>query len=236
MTSPLHPTPPTPETAPRPLAEIVAPVRAAGLLAEPLAPEAEGMEIGGLADDSRRVGPGDLFAAISADTDTGRDGHDFVPQALASGASAALVRADYQLPASPEAAPEPLGKGERLPSAVLVRATDTRAALAEAAAAFFRRPGDSLALLGITGTNGKTTTAVLLHGLLSRLGETAGLIGTVENRIGSDRYATAYTTPEAIGLQSLLASMRDRQVTHVAMEVSSHGLALDRVRTLAFRA
>ncbi|MEM1057164.1 MAG: UDP-N-acetylmuramoyl-L-alanyl-D-glutamate--2,6-diaminopimelate ligase [Bacteroidota bacterium] len=212
----------------------MAPVRAAGLLASGLH-EGE-TEIRGLTDDSRCVQPGFLFGAISADTDTGRDGHDFVPAALAAGASAALVRDDYELPEAETSEPIPLGKGERLPSAVLVRATDTRAALAEAAAAFFRRPGDSLALLGITGTNGKTTTAFVLHGLLSRLGETTGLIGTIENRIGAERYATAYTTPEAIGLQSLLASMRDRKVTHVAMEVSSHGLALDRVRTLNFRA
>ena len=257
MTSPLHPTPPQPETAPRPLAALVAPLRAAGLLAEPLAPEAEGVEVTGLADDSRAVQPGGLFGAISADTAQGRDGHDFVPAALAAGAAAALVRADYHLPASgasttgasaraPEAGPGLLGKGDaagaahpggtRPAGAVLVRTTDTRAALAEAAAAFHGRPGDSLALLGVTGTNGKTTTAVLLHGLLSRLGESAGLIGTVENRIGAERYATAYTTPEAVGLQSLLAAMRDARVTHVAMEVSSHALALDRVRTLGFRA
>ena len=237
MTSPLHPTPPTPETSPRPLADLIAPIRAAGLLVA--SPEADDVEIRGMTDDSRRVTRGDLFGAMSADTAVGRDGHDFVPTALASGAAAAIVGPDYKLPASgdaPEADPKPLGKGERLPGAVLVRTTDSRAALAEAAAAFYKRPGDSLALLGITGTNGKTTTAVLLHGLLTRLGETAGLIGTIENRIGTDRYATAFTTPEAIGLQSLLAAMRDRQTTHVAMEVSSHGLALDRVRTLAFRA
>ncbi len=216
---------------------MLAPLRAAGLLVD--APEADDVEIRGMTDDSRRVKRGDLFGAMSADTDAGRDGHDFVPTALASGAVAAIVGADYQLPASgdtPEADPMPLGKGERFRGAVLVRTTDSRAALAEAAAAFYKHPGNSLALLGITGTNGKTTTAVLLHGLLTRLGESAGLVGTIENRIGTDRYATAFTTPEAIGLQSLLASMRDRKVTHVAMEVSSHGLALDRVRTLAFRA
>lgn len=217
-----------------PLADLVAPIRAAGLLASE--PEADGVTVRGLADDSRRVRTGDLFGAISADAAGGRDGHDFIPAALAAGAGAVLVRDDYDLPEADASAPEPLGKGERLSSAVLVRATDTRAALAEAAAAFYRRPADSLALLGITGTNGKTTTAILLHGLLSRLGETAGLIGTVENRIGAERYATAFTTPEAVGLQSLLAAMRDREVTHVAMEVSSHGLALDRVRTLRFRA
>ncbi|MEM6326296.1 MAG: UDP-N-acetylmuramoyl-L-alanyl-D-glutamate--2,6-diaminopimelate ligase [Bacteroidota bacterium] len=233
--STLHPHPPTPEVTPRPLADLVAPVRAAGLLAADVGARDAETVIRGLTDDSRRVQPGFLFGAISPDTEAGRDGHDYVPAALAAGASAALVHADYHLPEAAASAPEPLGKGERLPSAVLVRTTDSRAALAEASAAFFGRPGDALALLGITGTNGKTTTAILLHGLLARLGETAGLIGTVENRIGAERYATAYTTPEAIGLQSLLASMRDRGATHVAMEVSSHGLALDRVRTLNFR-
>ena len=244
----LHPTAPAPNVAPAPLADVVEAVRAAGLLAEDLREGEGAVEIRGMTNDSRAVRPGDLFGAISADTEQGRDGHEFVPAALEAGASAALVRADYQLPEAEASAPVHLGKGEwtaspissrgrsGLSSAVLVRATDTRAALAEASAAFYRQPGRDLALIGITGTNGKTTTAVLLHGLLSRLGETAGLVGTIENRIGSERYATAYTTPEAIGLQSLLAAMRDHKVTHVAMEVSSHALALDRVRTLAFRA
>ena len=228
----LHPTIPTVEMPPRALADLVAPVRAAGLLVGEV--EAPQTEIRGVTNDSREAAPGVLFGAISADSDTARDGHDFVPDAIERGAAAVLV--DDSADAAPASAPVPLGKGERLPGAVLVRTRDSRAALAEAAAAFYGRPADQLALLGITGTNGKTTTAFLLHGLLQRLGETAALIGTVENRIGTERYATPYTTPEAVALQRFLRASVERQATHVAMEVSSHGLALDRVRTLRFRA
>ena len=235
------PQPPAVRVPPQSLAALVAPVRAAGLLAAE--PEAlDGVEIRGVTDDSRQAGPGWLFGAISPDSDAARDGHDFVPAALAQGAAAALVRADYTLPEAPASLeatasdPVPLGKGERLPSAVLVRSTDSRAALAEAAAAFYGRAADRLTLLGITGTNGKTTTAVLLHELFQALGQTAGLVGTIENRIGGERYATPFTTPEAVALQRLLRAMADAGVGPVAMEVSSHGLALDRVRTLGFRA
>ena len=127
-----------------------------------------------------------------------------------------------------------MGKGERLPGAAFVPTTDTRAALAEIAADVYGRPGDDLALLGVTGTNGKTTTVFLLHHLLTALGQTAGLVGTVENRIGAERYATQFTTPEAPALQRLLRAMVEAGCSHAAMEVSSHGLALDRVGGLAF--
>ena len=230
--SDLRTTPPPVDAAPRPLADLLAPVRAAGLLAGDV--PTEGITVTGVSDDSRAVVPGTLFGALAPDTLGGHDGHDYVDAALAAGASAVFVSPDFAA-ARAGAAPIPLGKGERLPDAVLVPVTDTRAALAEATATFFNRPGDRLALVGITGTNGKTTTAFLLHHLLTALGHTTGLVGTVENRIGADRYATAFTTPEAPALQRLLAAMAQGGCTHVAMEVSSHGLALDRVRTLAFR-
>ena len=173
-----------------------------------------------------------MFAAVRPDTHTGRDGHDFVDDALARGASAALVSESWL--AAHSSAPEPLGKGERLPGAAFVPTTDPRAALAEVAGHVYGRPGDALALLGVTGTNGKTTTVFLLHHLLTALGQTAGLVGTVENRIGTERYATQFTTPEAPALQRLLRAMVEGGCSHAAMEVSSHGLALDRVGGLAF--
>ena len=187
--------------------------------------------------DSRTAGPGVLFAAVTADTTAGRDGHQFVDAALAAGAPAALVSdewAEALRGAAP--APLPLGKGEHLAGAAFVSTPDTRAALGEVAAELYGRPARAFDAVGITGTNGKTTTAFLLHAVLTTLGGTVGLVGTVENRIGEARYATAFTTPEAPALQRFLAACRDAGCTAVAMEVSSHGLALDRVRGVPFRA
>ncbi len=242
--SPLHATLPDLDSPAVPLERLLAPIEAAGLLAAPVS--AEGVAITGVTDDSRATRPGTLFGALAPDTAAGRHGHTFVADAIAAGASAVLVGPGFDTDSVPTGAvtlagtPIPLGKGEgtgngpRLPSAVLVSTTDTRAALAEAAAVFYGDPARRLTLVGITGTNGKTTTAFLLHHLLTTLGRRAGLVGTVENRIGSDRYATQFTTPEAPALQRLLAAMVAAGCTHAAMEVSSHGLALDRVRGVPF--
>ncbi|MEM7787520.1 MAG: UDP-N-acetylmuramoyl-L-alanyl-D-glutamate--2,6-diaminopimelate ligase [Bacteroidota bacterium] len=229
----LHDTLPEIQVAPQPLADLVA----------PLQPDVVGAVVGpadvlveGVTMDSRRATSGSLFAAVTPDVLGARDGHEFVDDALARGAVAALV-SDEWLAArqSAPSTPAPLGKGERLPGAAYVPATDTRAALAEVAAGFYGRPGDGLALLGVTGTNGKTTTVFLLHHLLTALGAEAGLVGTVENRIGAARYATAFTTPEAPDLQRFLRACAEAGCTHAAMEVSSHGLALDRVGALDFQ-
>ena len=229
--STLHPLLPTVHVAPRPLADLVDGLRVGGLLAGDAVGPTDTL-ISGVTLDSREAGEGVVFAAVRPDTHTGRDGHDFVDDALARGASAALVSESWL--AAHSSAPEPLGKGERLPGAAFVPTTDPRAALAEVAGHVYGRPGDALALLGVTGTNGKTTTVFLLHHLLTALGQTAGLVGTVENRIGTERYATQFTTPEAPALQRLLRAMVEGSCSHAAMEVSSHGLALDRVGGLAF--
>lgn len=229
--SALHPLLPTVHVAPRPLADLVDGLRVSGLLADDAVGPTD-MLISGVTLDSREAAEGVVFAAVRPDTHTGRDGHDFVDDALARGASAALVSESWL--AAHSSAPEPLGKGERLPGAAFVPTTDPRAALAEVAGHVYGRPGDALALLGVTGTNGKTTTVFLLHHLLTALGQTAGLVGTVENRIGTERYATQFTTPEAPALQRLLRAMVEGGCSHAAMEVSSHGLALDRVGGLAF--
>ncbi|WP_420455823.1 UDP-N-acetylmuramoyl-L-alanyl-D-glutamate--2,6-diaminopimelate ligase [Rubrivirga sp.] len=228
--SALHPQTPAIHVAPVPLAEVTDALRTRGLAGEPVGPT-DGL-ISDVTIDSRRAAPGVLFAAVRPDTHSGRDGHDFVDDALARGASAALVSESWLQARS--SAPAPLGKGERLPGAAFVPATDTRAALAEVAGHVFGRPGDALALLGVTGTNGKTTTVFLLHHLLTTLGETAGLVGTVENRIGTERYATAFTTPEAPALHRFLRACVEGGCTTAAMEVSSHGLALSRVAGLPF--
>ncbi|HLT48092.1 MAG TPA: UDP-N-acetylmuramoyl-L-alanyl-D-glutamate--2,6-diaminopimelate ligase [Rubricoccaceae bacterium] len=233
-----------PDVPPAPLAGLLAPLRAAGLLAAPdreaIPEEAGSLLIHRLADDSRAVTPGTLFVARSGDH---TDGHLFLDTAVQNGAVAAVVSAEWYRDrpnslGNAAAANEPLGKGERLPGAacVLVPVTDTRAALGELANAFYGAPSRHLDLLGVTGTNGKTTTAFLLYRLLTALGVRAGLVGTVENRIGERRVETAYTTPEAIELNALLRAMVDAGCGACAMEVSSHGLALDRVRAQRFRA
>ncbi len=226
----LHPQPPAVHIPPTALAELVDGLRARGLAGNAVGPT--DLLISDVTIDSRQAAEGVLFAAVRPDTHTGRDGHDFVDDALARGASAALVSESWLTERT--SAPAPLGKGERLPGAARVPATDTRAALAEVAGHIFGRPGDALTLLGVTGTNGKTTTVFLLHHLLTTLGKTAGLVGTVENRIGTARYATAFTTPEAPALQRFLRACVEGGCTTAAMEVSSHALALDRVGGLAF--
>ncbi|MEO0557287.1 MAG: UDP-N-acetylmuramoyl-L-alanyl-D-glutamate--2,6-diaminopimelate ligase [Bacteroidota bacterium] len=229
--SALHDQIPAVAVEPKQLGALAATVEAAGLLASPLDAEWVDVEITDVVNDSRQATPGALFGALSADTHHGRDGHTFIDAALAQGAAAALVSDGWWTAAS---IPVPLGKGERLRGAAFVPTTDTRAALAEVANAFFDQPGRQLALLGVTGTNGKTTTVFLIHHLLTQLSETAGLVGTVENRIGTERYATAFTTPESPDLQRFLRACVDSGCSTVAIEVSSHGLALDRVRTLGF--
>lgn len=174
------------------------------------APEAA---VTGLAYDSARVQPGDLFFCIRG---ARADGHDFAPQAVVAGAAALCVE-------------RPLGLG--VPE-VLV--PDARRAMARMAAEFYGRPADDLMLVGVTGTNGKTTTAFLVESILSAAAHTTGLIGTIETRIAGESRAGVRTTPDSLDLHALFAEMRSRGVTAVAMEVTSHALALRRVEGLRF--
>jgi UDP-N-acetylmuramoyl-L-alanyl-D-glutamate--2,6-diaminopimelate ligase len=172
----------------------------------------------GLRYDSREVAPGDLFVALRGSL---ADGHDYLPQALALGAAALLVDA---LPAS---LPAP---------AVAVEVADTRRALAPLAVRFFGRPADELDLVGITGTNGKTSTSFLVESILRAAGRRVGLIGTIEVRFADEHRRSVNTTPESLDLQRTLREMRTRGVDAVSMEVSSHGLALGRVEGCRFAA
>jgi len=167
--------------------------------------------VSGLAYDSRKVAPGDLFVAIPG---LKQDGRRFVDDALARGAAAVVLEGADALEG------RPTGR-------VLV--PSSRAALARLADAYFGHPSASLIVVGITGTNGKTTTSYMVDALLRARGLETGLIGTVEYRIGAERVAAGQTTPEALELQGLMRRMLDAGVAALAMEVSSHALALSRI-------
>lgn len=169
-------------------------------------------EVRGVTDNSKEVAPGSVFFAIKG----GKfDGHDLAPALLKQGAAYAVVER-----------PEVFASLER---AILVRST--RQAWAHAAAASFGDPSLTFPLVGVTGTNGKTTTAYLLFQVWEKMGFSSGLIGTVECRIGDKRLPSELTTPGALELQSLFFQMKEAQVKFAAMEVSS--IALDQYRTAA---
>jgi UDP-N-acetylmuramoyl-L-alanyl-D-glutamate--2,6-diaminopimelate ligase len=164
--------------------------------------------VSGVAYDSRRVQPGELFVAVPG---LKQDGRRFVEEALTRGAAAVVLERPDVLEG-------------RSTGRVLV--PSSREALARLADAYFGHPSGALTVVGITGTNGKTTTSYLVDALLSARGQRTGLIGTVQYRIGTEIIGAGQTTPEAVELQSLLRRMVNAGVTAVAMEVSSHALAL----------
>jgi UDP-N-acetylmuramoyl-L-alanyl-D-glutamate--2,6-diaminopimelate ligase len=173
--------------------------------------------ITGIAYDSRQVHPGYLFAAIKGEK---LDGHKFVPQAVASGAVAVLSE-------------RPRESGVR---GLWVRVPNARRALAQVAANFYGQPARALRLIGITGTNGKTTISFLLESILRAAGHKAGLFGTIVYHTAAGVQEATNTTPESLDLQRFLAELRDAGAGWAVMEVSSHGLAFDRVWGCPFAA
>ena len=160
---------------------------------------------------SQEVKPGGLFVAIPGHQ---ADGHDFIEDAFSRGAAAAITQKETRS------------------SGPTIRVADSRRALADLAARFYEWPAESLVVIGITGTNGKTTTAYLIESILDRAGLDTGVIGTIDYRYGGRSYDNPVTTPESLDLERILSEMTAAGVTHVVVEVSSHAIALGRSRHL----
>ncbi len=171
------------------------------------------LEVSHLAYDNRDVRAGTLFFCVPGFT---RDGHEFAPQAIADGAVALVVE-------------RPLNLG--VPE---IRVDSVRAAMAPAAARFYGDPTARLEVAGVTGTNGKTTTAFLIRTLLEAAGRSSGLLGTVKSVIGGVEHEVQRTTPEAIDLQRTFRAMLDAGDVACSMEVSSHALELHRADAIHF--
>jgi len=171
------------------------------------------VEITDLAYDTHAVGPGALFFCVRGSS---FDGHDLAERAIEAGAVALVVDRPV---------------ASRVPQLVVA---DTRAAMATAAAEFFEHPTEELEIAGVTGTNGKTTTAFLLHSILGQAGRKPGLIGTIESRVGGERRPAVRTTPEAIDLQRSFREMLDAGDRSCALEATSHGSALRRLDGIRF--
>lgn len=172
-------------------------------------------EIRGIAYDSRRVKPGDLFVAIQG---FDLDGHRYIDDALNRGAAAVMLT----------------DRSFIREQGVTVLVPDGRRALALASEAFFRQPSRELKLIGVTGTNGKTSTTVLLKTIFRAAGHKTGLFGTIENTFEEEQLPAERTTPESRDLQQMLREIADRGAGYAVMEVSSHALELDRVTGCRF--
>ena len=167
--------------------------------------------------NSRKVEKGDLFVAVRG---TQVDGHDYIPDAIAQGASAIVC--------------ETLPADELDPAVSYVLVDDSAAALALLAAAYYGHPSQKLRLVGVTGTNGKTTIATLLYDLFTALGHRCGLISTVVYRVGEERIESTHTTPDPLTLNRLMAEMVDAGCDYCFMEVSSHSIVQKRIEGLRF--
>ena len=173
-------------------------------------------EIGSLTYDSRAVVPGACFFAVPG---TRCDGHDFIPAAVEKGAAAIVCR---QLP------------DVLAPGVAYVAVDDPAGAMADMAAAFYDHPSRELRLVGVTGTNGKTTTATLLYDLVRALGHKAGLISTVVYKIDDRTVEATHTTPDPIRLNAMMREMVDAGCKYCFMECSSHAIVQERIRGLRF--
>ena len=167
-----------------------------------------------ITSDSRRVKPGSLFIAVKGFK---ADGHDYIDQAFAQGAAAVIAQ---NKPKNPK---------NYVPSHRVLLVANSRLAMASIASCFYANPSKDMVIVGITGTNGKTTTTWLLESIFKAKGLSTGVIGTINIRYNGSEYDSPVTTPDSIDLQKTLYEMKRSGVSHVIMEVSSHGIDLNRV-------
>jgi UDP-N-acetylmuramoyl-L-alanyl-D-glutamate--2,6-diaminopimelate ligase len=173
------------------------------------------MEISSLTFDSRKASEGSVFIAVAGALN---DGHQFVQSAYDLGCRAFIVEQKVNMPSD----------------ATIILVPKTDRALADVACSFYDQPSRELKLIGITGTNGKTTTTTLLHDLFTSLGYTCGLISTVVNKIGDQSSPSTHTTPDPIRLNALLRNMVEQGCSHCFMEVSSHAIHQQRIHGLSY--
>ncbi|WP_020597108.1 UDP-N-acetylmuramoyl-L-alanyl-D-glutamate--2,6-diaminopimelate ligase [Spirosoma panaciterrae] len=166
--------------------------------------------------DSRKVGPGSLFIAVRG---TVTDGHNYIETAIKQGAAAVVCE---ELPHNPS------------PDATYIQVQDSARSMGLIAANFYEHPSQKLKLVGVTGTNGKTSVATLLFRLFRALGYRCGLLSTVQNQIDDEIIPTTHTTPDVITINQLLVNMLAHGCTHVFMEVSSHAVVQERIAGLTF--
>lgn len=176
------------------------------------------LEINEIQYDSRKVKKNDAFICIKGYQS---DGHNFANSAIGKGANVIICEDDISLSND---------------NASVIKVTDTRKALAIMGANYFNNPSKEMKMIGVTGTNGKTTTAFMIKTILEEAGYKTGLIGTIANFIGKERLDTERTTPESFELQKLFREMADKGCKYCVMEVSSHSLSLDRVYGIEFEA
>jgi len=181
------------------------------------------VEVGGIRYDSRKVERGDLFVAI---TGHGADGHRFIPNAIERGAKVVILENDGQFPDS----------YFMHAGVVKIVVRNARVALAQVAANYYDHPSRALTMVGVTGTNGKTTVTHIIQSMLEASGQAAGLIGTIEYRVRGEVFPASHTTPESLELNELLRTMVKHECTAAVMEVSSHALHQHRVEGLGFSA
>ncbi|WP_027339307.1 UDP-N-acetylmuramoyl-L-alanyl-D-glutamate--2,6-diaminopimelate ligase [Halonatronum saccharophilum] len=174
------------------------------------------LNIKGISYDSREVSEGYLFVAIKGFKE---DGHQFIDDAIKKGANGIIVEKDIDI---------------NIKGVSIIKVDNSRQALSKLAAKFYDYPSRDMTIIGVTGTNGKTTTTYLIESVLKALGNQTGLIGTIKNKLGSQEEIASRTTPESVELQEMFRKMSDDGVKYVIMEVSSHALELDRVLDVEF--
>ena len=181
------------------------------------------VEISGIQSDSRKVEKGFLFVAVRGTT---VDGHDYIQSAIGKGAAAIVCE---EIPALSD---EDIQVSESKP--VFIRVKDSADALGKSLSAWYENPSDNLILVGVTGTNGKTTIATLLYEMFRKMGHKVGLLSTVCNYIDGEAIPTDHTTPDPVTLHNLMARMVEAGCEYAFMEVSSHSIDQKRISGLSF--